>query len=276
MKTSIEKLEHLGNCLMLESQDIKVGIPLEFGLRISYLSYKGSENLFFVQPTDMSDMSLPNGWRVRGGHRLWTAPESQKHYYPDNDAISYEIVDDGVILSQVEDPWLKIQKSIEISFVECNLLKVVHKVKNTDNKTCTFSPWGVSSMAGGGTEYIPLPLREGGYDPLLRYSTWDYACLGDERLTYSLEQIKISHKPTGKKFKMGLGHPNGPVKYVNRGVVFEKIYDIFRDKLYPDGNVSFETFMCDHAVEVETLSPLSEVGPGQTATHTELWRLTKE
>lgn len=260
---------------MLETKDIKIGIPLEFGLRISYLSYQDSENLFFVQPTDMTDMSLPNGWRVRGGHRLWTAPESEKHYYPDNQPISYEIVDDVVILSQQEDPWLKIEKSIEISFPTSNTVKVVHKVKNTDTVSHTFSPWGVSSMAGGGIQYIPLPQRQGGYNPLLRYSTWDYACLGDERVDYSLEQIKISHKPTGKKFKMGLGHPDGPVKYVNRGVVFEKTYDIFKDKLYPDGNVSFETFMCDHAVEVETLSPLQEVEPGQTASHTELWRLTK-
>ena len=45
---------------------------------------------------------------------------------------------------------------------------------------------------------------------------------------------------------------------------------------YPDNNVSFETFMCDHMVEVESLSPLYEVAPNQTVSHTELWRLTKE
>ena len=276
MKTKIENLGVLGDCLIAQSKDVKIGIALDFGIRVSYLSFKGSENLFFVQPEEMTDLSTPDGWRVRGGHRLWIAPESEKHYYPDNAPVSYEIAGETIIVRQTEDPWLKIEKSIELSFVKDNLIKVVHKVKNTDTVARKFAPWAITNLSGGGKEIIALPVREGGFNPLMRYSTWDYASLGDERLDFSREEIAIKHVPNGKKFKLGVGHPKLPVKYINHGVVFSKTFDIYENKTYPDGDVSFETYMCDYAVELESLAPTSDVSAGETVSHTEFWHLEKE
>lgn len=276
MKTYIENHKIFGKLLFAENGDIKLGIALEFGIRIPFLSYKGSENLFFEQPKQMTDLSTELGWRVYGGHRLWIAPESEKNYCPENAPISYQVFEDKIVLSQQNDEWLKVKKSIEISFEQDNVVKLVHKIENTDNITRRFSPWSITSMAGGGVEYVALHYRENGYDPLHRISMWDYTSLGDDRVEYSRELIKLSHRPNSKKYKIGVGHPNGPVKYVNKGVIFEKIYDVFKDKEYPDGNVSFETFLCDHMVEVESLSPLYDVQPNQTVCHTEKWRLEKE
>ena len=195
MNTKLENLGVLGNCLIVQSKDVKIGIALDFGIRISYLSFKDSENLFFVQPAEMTDLSTKEGWRVRGGHRLWIAPESEKHYYPDNAPVSYEIVGETVVIRQPEDPWLKIEKIIEITFVKDDLVKVEHKVKNTDALTRRFSPWAITNFSGGGEVVINLPVREGGFNPLMRYSTWDYANLGDERVEFSREGIKIKHFP---------------------------------------------------------------------------------
>ena len=105
---------------------------------------------------------------------------------------------------------------------------------------------------------------------------WFYTDLGDKRAEYSPGLIKLSHRPYPTKYKIGVGHPKGSIKYVNYGVQFEKIFDIFEDEEYPDGNVSYETFMCDHMVEIESLSPLFDVAPNQTVSHTELWRLCEE
>ncbi len=276
MNTYFIDYRHFGKCLFVESGNITLGIPLEFGIRIIYLSYQGGDNLFFEQPKDMKELSTDEGWRVFGGHRLWVAPESPKNYKPELQPITYELKDNTIILTQNNDDWLNVQKSLEITFEGDNLVKLNHVIKNTDTKTKTFSPWSISSMAGGGVEYIPLKYRDNGYNPLHRFSTWDYTSLGDDRAEYSRELIKLSHRANSKKYKIGVGHPNGPVKYVNKGVVFEIIYDVFNDKVYPDGDVSFETFMCDYMVEIESLSPLYEVKPNESVCHQEKWLLSKK
>ena len=262
--------------MFIEKGDITLGIPLELGIRIIYLSYQRGDNLFFEQPKDMKALSTEDGWRVLGGHRLWIAPESPKNYKPEFEPITYECREDKIILTQNNDDWLGVQKSLEITFEDDNLVQVKHIIKNTSNKTQTFSPWAISSMDFGGIEYIPLKYRDNGYDPLHRISMWDYTSLGDDRAEYSRELIKLSHKNNSKKYKIGVGHPNGSIKYVNKGVVFEKIYDICEDKKYPDGDVSFETFMCDYMVEIESLAPLCEVKSGESVSHIEKWLLNKE
>ena len=275
MKTYTDTHRISGNVLFVEKGFIKLGIALDFGLRISYLSYCGSENLFFEQPNDMMELATPDGWRVRGGHRLWIAPESEKNYYPDNEKISYEILDGKIIVSQKRDPWLSIEKSMEISFPSDDSVKIVHKIKNTDTNTKRCSLWGVTSLAPFGTEYIPLEIREGGYDPLHKISMWDYTSLGDERAIYMRDMIILNHKATGNKYKIGVSHPKNKAKYVNLGIVFEKEYEIDKDKAYPDGNVSFETYMCDYMVEMETLSPLYDIRAGESAEYSEIWHLYK-
>lgn len=276
MRTYEWEHDLLGRLFCAEEGDITVGVALDYGIRISYLSFDGSENLFFEQPSDMTELATPDGWRVRGGHRLWLAPEGKHDYYPDNDAVSVEVIEDGLLVKQGNDPWLQGEKEIEIRFLPENTLEIVHRVKNTASETRRVALWGVTSMAPGGTEYIPMAVRDGGSDPNHVFATWDYTSLGDERATYARDLITLDHYPTGQKYKIGVGHPMGSVRYVNRGVVFEKLLDVKTGAAYTDGGVSFETFLCDYMVEVETLSPLMDIGAGESATYSEFWKLSKE
>ena len=83
----------------------------------------------------------------------------------------------------------------------------------------------------------------------------------------------LSHAQVEEKYKIGVGHPFGKVRYENRGVTFSLDYLIEEDERYPDGDVSYETFMCKHMVELETLSPLLKIAPGESAEHCEVWEL---
>ncbi len=276
MKTYIENHLLFGKTLFAENGDTVLGIPLDHGLRISYLSYKGSDNLFFEQPLDMTALTTPNGWRVYGGHRLWKAPESKDIYYPDNDAISYEISDGKITIRQKNDPWINVEKTMEISFLSNDSLQITHIIKNTDSQAKTFSVWPVTSVAPGGTEYIPLHYAQSGSAPLHKISTWYYTSLGDERAEYKRDLITLRHKPNDLLYKIGISHPAGPITYTNKGVVFEKSFEIDKDKEYPDGNVSYETYMCNYMVEMESLSPLYTVEAGRCAEHKEIWKLKNE
>lgn len=273
MKWCIKNHPLFGEALFADNGVVEIGIPLGYGLRIGHFSLCGGENLFYEQPVDMTDLTTPDGWRVRGGHRLWIAPESPRHYYPDNNPIFYEVENDEIKIWQEEDPWLCIEKSISIIFEEGAKVRVINRVKNTGSEKRICSVWGVTVLAPGGTEKLTFDLRDGGYDHWKRVTMWDYTSLGDTRAEYRRDGITLRHQPTGQKYKIGVGHPTGVITYENKGVVFEKNYTVRRDKPYPDGDVSFETFMCDYMLEMETLSPLGEMLPGETLEHEEIWKI---
>lgn len=200
------------------------------------------ENVFYCQPKDMMEFTTEQGWRLYGGHRLWLAPEKEDTYSPDNEPISYEIQDDKIIVTQTVDPWTNVKKSIQISFGEDASVEILHGIENCGTQNLTCAMWCVSVVAPGGTEYISLGHQEGSMAHWHRISWWDHTCLGDVRATYNKEEIIIEHMPIDEKYKIGIAHPVEPIRYINKGIVFEKEYELQPDKIYPDSNVSFETF----------------------------------
>ncbi|MBR2401328.1 MAG: hypothetical protein IKB01_00975 [Lachnospiraceae bacterium] len=272
---NFKKIYHecLGNCIFFDNGFVEVGIPLEYGIRIGHFSLVGKNNVFFEQPADMQDLTTEHGWRVRGGHRLWLAPESEKVYYPDNDPIGYQLLENGVELFQREDPWLHVQKTVTLCFADDYKVEVHHRIKNMSEDVIEASLWAVTSVVGGGVQYIDFQNREGGMDHWHRISMWDYTNLGDKRAKYFADGIKLTHMPVKEKYKIGVGHPYGAVRYEMEDVTFIKDFTVLPDEKYPDGNVSYETFLCRHMVEMESLSPIQKIKPGDWAEHSETWEL---
>ncbi len=265
-----------GESLFANNGTVELMIPLTYGLRISHFSFCEEENVFYEQPEDRKALTTEAGWNIRGGHRLWVAPESENVYYPDNERISYEVLGKEIIICQKEDPWLHVKKSMRISFEKDNGVRILHQLQNTGSQKMKCSLWAITAMAPGGIEQIPLALREGGMDPWHRISLWDYTSLGDRRAAYTREEIRLSHLAIDEKYKIGVGHPCGPIRYENRGIVFEKDFSLEPGSPYPDGDVSYETFLCKYMVEMESLSPYTELLPGETREHEEIWRLYRK
>lgn len=275
MKSEEKKHPVFGKSLYADNGVVQIIIPLEYGIRIGHFSFMGEPNVFYVQPSDMKELTTEDGWRLHAGHRLWLAPEDVDVYSPDNFPISYEIQDEKIILTQDVDFRLGVEKSMEISFEEDACVHITHRIKNCNQQPITRSLWAITAVAPGGTEYIPLGHREGGFNHWHRISWWDHTCLGDRRAVYEKEGIKINHLPMDKRYKIGVAHPTGPVQYENNGIVFEKSYSFNCDAKYPDGDVSFETFFCYHMAEIESLSPLYTIAPNEYAEHKEMWKLCR-
>lgn len=275
MNWKIDVHPYFGNCLWADDGVTEVIVPLNYGLRIGHFSLCSGENVFYEQPHDMTELTTEDGWRVRGGHRLWLAPESTKVYCPDNEPITYEVRNEEIVLTQKEDPWLGIIKRMRLSFDGEGGIKVVHEIENTGKEELFCSLWAISAMAPGGVERLGFELRDGGMDHWHRVSMWDYTSLGDPRAEYRRDGICLKHEPLEQKYKIGVGHPFGPVTYENRGVIFEKHFSVEKDKEYPDANVSYETFMCKHMVEMESLSPLVKLSAGEKTEHQEIWKLRR-
>jgi hypothetical protein len=59
--------------------------------------------------------------------------------------------------------------------------------------------------------------------------------------------------------------------YVLGDHLFLKTIPLIEGKEYPDLGSNFETFTNEEFLELESLGPYSEVSPGQTVKHTEVW-----
>lgn len=261
-----------GESLLIFNELYELIIPLEFGIRILHFSKRGGENMFFVQPHDLKDLTTEDGWRIYGGHRMWIAPEGNWCYTPDNKQIEYTLMDDGVVLIQPVDERAKVIKTLRIRFLE-NSVILTHEIQNADIKAMDISIWAITSMKPNGTQTIPFlpPFRI--YNPNRHIALWDYTNLSDPRAQYLSDRIVLTHKPLYEKYKIGINASDGNITYELPDNTFRLSYDILENAAYPDGGVSYETFMCSHMTELESLSPTRHVLPTETILHIEKWSI---
>lgn len=263
-----------GKCLFIDNGTLEVGIALEFGIRIVHFSFLGGENVFYVQPTDSHAFQTPEGWRLRGGHRMWITPENAETYYPDNAPVEHEIRKNGVVVTQKPDPLLKIVKSMEISFTDGGV-EVKHIITNTARGTRRAAIWPISVMAPGGIETVPLPTEQHGAEIMYKISMWHHSSLSDERLSFKKDKIVLEWRDIDLPLKIGVGHPSDCVSYARGENTFFVNYNVQSSAEYPDGGVSYETFLSKYMVEVESLSPVYTLRRGESAEHTEIWKLKR-
>lgn len=268
--------KHFGECLFVTNSKVEIIAACGFGIRILSYALCDGGNVFFEQPEDMAELTTETGWRIYGGHRLWISPESERDYYPDNQLVKIEVAENEVDISQGTDPWLGIKKEISLRFSDDAEVEVTHKITNDSRQTQELSLWAISCMAAGGTQKIRLPQGPVPWGPRLGITAWDYTNLGDPRVTYHNDCIELRQCKGKRKYKIGLSDSGARYEYRNRGIVFAKTAARIPGKQYPDGGMCYETFICDHMLEMETLSPVYRLAGGNTATHCEKWNIWKE
>jgi hypothetical protein len=275
MEHWIAATERLGNCLWLSDGKTELAASLEYGLRLVHLSCRGMENLFFEENGPQPGLSTPEGWSVHAGQRLWLAPESNWDYYPDNDPISYELLEDGVVLRQHEDPRLHAKKSACVRFLPDGGIRTEYTIVNTADAPLTCALWVIRATAPGGQVRVPFDCESGtdelDFKPGRSVMLWSSTSLGDERLQFSADSLTATQKPRDEYLKLGFFGRKGLAVLENRGQRLTIHHPAERGAVYADGGCNFELFLCRQMMEVETLSPLVTLQPGESATHGETW-----
>src|SRR5438067_50409 len=85
-RITMEKTEYKGwkNNLRMSNGDVEVIVTLDVGPRVISYRLKDGKNVF-KQYDDQLGKSGERNWQIRGGHRLWAAPEdTTRTYAPDN------------------------------------------------------------------------------------------------------------------------------------------------------------------------------------------------
>ena len=218
-------------------------------------------------------------WINRGGHRLWTAPEPsrQEDYELDNVPVTYELLPNGTRLQNAPQAPLNVRKILTVTLADnSSEVTVHHKAINEGSTPVEIATWGLSVMAPGGLEIIPQPpLGEHPRDllPNRVMVLWPYTDMTDPRFRFGWSFITVEQTSDGQPAKLGLAHKQNWVAYLNKENLFVKTIPYQQGELYPDGGCNFETFTDKDMLEVESLSPLRTLQPGESVEHTEKWVL---
>jgi hypothetical protein len=265
--------EHWRDCRMVSDGSIELVVPRTFGPRVMGCGFAGGRNLLQIFPDEGP------GVRVRGGHRLWVAPERQEvTWVKDNAPVELQDLDDGLRATGAIEPGTGLQKELVLRFASRpGEVEVVHRVTNRNPWAIEFAAWALTQTAPGGTALCGFPPR--GTHPEMLLPTnplvmWAYTKLGDPRWHwgdrfFALRQDSAASEPQ----KTGLFHETSWVAYRLGSDVFFKWSAADPARTYPDFGCSLEIFTNRFMMELETLGPITKVEPGQTVEHVEHWML---
>jgi len=197
-----------------------------------------------------------------------------RSYYPDNEPVEWVQTDVGAILTGPAERYSDIRKQLEIRLhPEQAEVSIVHRVTNTGAWEAEFAAWALSVMAPGGTAIVPYANRQTGLLANRVFVIWPYTKMNDPRVTWGEQLLYLKSGQGETPFKFGSNNEKGWAAYDNNGCLFVKTYSPVVDGRYPDYGVSFESYTNNDFIELETLSELQKVKPGETIEHTETWYL---
>jgi hypothetical protein len=278
----IEKLNYKGwpNSYRVSNGEVELVITGDIGPRIMRYGFPGGQNLFKEFPETLGK-SGEAAWQLRGGHRIWVAPEDPvKTYAPDNSPVKVEVLGEVIQATEPVEKLTGLEKQITVKMSSTGTgVEVMHRMKNTSKATLELAPWALTMMAQGGTGIHGFPPR--GKHPEVLAPTnplvmWAFTDLSDKRWQFTKKYLILRQDPKNAiPQKLGSFNRNTWAAYVLGMELFIKRYEADPSHPYPDFGCSFETFTNADFLELETLGPLTRIKPGGWVEHVERWTLHK-
>ena len=267
------------NTLRLANEDMELFVTTDIGPRILVYKTPLGDNVLKTFD-DQLGSSGELEWRIRGGHRLWLAPEDPTlSYHLDNGpaAWRYDSFSGEVVVESVQDAPQRIRKTLGIlSAAQGSRVSLRHTVVNEGDQPIMLAVWALTVMQAEGLEIIPQPpLGEHPRDllPNRGIVLWAYSDLSDLRLTLGSRFWLLRQAANYPPIKIGLAHRERWIAYVLGETLYLKIFEYDPTAAYPDGGCNFETFTDSEMLEIESLGPLVTLQPGESTDHHETWHL---
>ena len=280
--------------LVLANDEVELLITLDVGPRVISYRHQSGPNLFKTFDDQLGKSSEPD-WQIRGGHRLWIAPETTSSYFPDNQPVSFSLIGENhVRLRTPAETESGIEKELEIVLDEkTSRVTINHIITAARTSTSDIALWGLTVFKSGGKAVIPMPPRslhpndlsptekKPGNDasldllPNRSISLWAYTDLSDPRFKWYEDRLEISQHANMASTKLGFLHQMKTAHYEVDGYRFSKTIDYRKDATYPDGNCNLEIFTDGTMLELESLGPLVALKKDERIIHTESWSLNR-
>ncbi|MBK5107655.1 MAG: hypothetical protein JJE12_05970, partial [Anaerolineales bacterium] len=119
-------------CVRIKNETLALWVTNKVGPRVIGLEISPGENLFAELPGAVIECPGQGEYKLRGGHRLWQAPEDPRcTYLPDDEPVSVHETPEGIQFTQPIEPQTGIEKSLQISLPDSKAqVSVEHQLKN--------------------------------------------------------------------------------------------------------------------------------------------------
>jgi hypothetical protein len=285
----IEKIHYRGwkNAWRLSNGTVELIVLADVGPRIVHYGFCGQENILYEAA---SDRGLTGGeqFRLYGGHRMWVWPEVERTYFPDNRAVAVSQEENCVrFRAPIEDcaPGTQLEKEFSVALEEDGTqVRIAHTITNRSAEATELAVWCLTMMCPDGRAILPLPPRVAmdadHFQAVGPMTLWSYTDLQDPRWIFGTDFIQLLQASNLQgRFPeqiTGIFNPAGWCAYYSRGVLFIKRTAPVDGARYPDFGCNFEIFTNPQFLELETLGPILELAPGESASHTETWALFRD
>jgi len=266
---------------------VEIVVPSVIGPRILDFHAAGGENVFYLRDTELGKTGEP-GFVFRGGWRLWIAPEQRETTYePDNQRCYVEELGPAAIrVSGPPQLHAGIQKSIEVRLIEHQpRARVISKITNISDNTLSYAAWSLSVMRPGGRALVPMDVGDlTAFFDTRSLILWSYAKFADPRYRFGdglaqIDQSKVAPAPAaatgrrGDESKIGVDTMQGWAAYLRGDALYLKRFKHEPGASYADGGATVEVYSSAEFIEVENLSPLTTLKPGESIVYPEEWSL---
>jgi hypothetical protein len=249
------------------------------GPRIAWFGRTGTGSVLFW---DDAGEHRRGDWRLHGGHRLWItrplADETYETYEPDNEPCAVRRLADGVRITAPAGA-RGIEKTMVIH-ARGSAWTIEHRLRNTGELLWSGGAWALTcTLPRRDTVYrIPLGGGPAGWDVAaiaipLRWGGTHRSRLDDPQFTFTADAMEIRARADEAK-RMVLA-PRGVIEMRDpaRGV-FRKHTRYEAGAIYPMGaNLAVYLGPRRFMVEMESMSPLRTLAPGEALIHRETWLL---
>jgi len=268
--------EPYGKCALLTNGEAEIIVTLDVGPRIMRYAKAGGSNILAEKLPNARETEWGT-YRLKGGHRIWHAPEAMpRSYEPDDEPVeSWCPTQRGIRVRQRTETHAGMQKELELVLDdEGTGVRLVQKLTNRNAWPVEAALWSLTVVTTGGWQIIPVPRHDTGLLHNRTLTLWPYTHMNDERVRWGDRLIYLKQDPQAKEpFKLGIDGRDGWAAYWLHDLLFIKRYQPQPGAIYPDGGMTYETFTNHAIMEIETLSPMMRMAPGEGIEHEERWVL---
>lgn len=253
----------------LENEFLRLDYLTTTGPRIIGLYARGVEGNLFAETPDVH-WPVPHGeFYLRGGHRLWKAPEDSFFNSPEEGVTI--IAGDGVILRSPVDV-SGLEKEIEFR-LDGNRVQLSHRITWHGEAPLELAPWTITQLRLNSLGILPLEGVAGTDSaPNRSIVIWPYASLKDERLELHDDFLLVHGKPQDVSLKVGGLNTHGWLACALGDALFVKRFAVEAGP-FPDMNSNVEAYAKDVCIELELLGSLRTLNKGDSASMAETWEV---
>ncbi len=262
----------------LQNDYLRLEYLAEAGPRIVRLCLGDSDENLLAELPDFGWPTPHGRYHVRGGHRLWHAPESSpRTYVPDDNGLTVRTFPGGVELRQPTEASTGLRKVLLIQLHRDRpAVTLTHQLCNDGAWPVEVAPWAITQLRLGGLVVLPQsgwPGAGDGLSPNRHLVLWPYARWDDPRLHLHDDYLLFQATARQPACKFGYLNTDGWAAYLRDTTLLVKRFQPLPEASHPDRNCNVEVYGHDQFVELETIAPLALLNPGAVTQHIEVWEL---